>query len=60
MAMTTKEVWREFSHRLKSFILKHVQDEFDAKDILLKVFIKIHAHLHTLRDQDRLALDCTG
>lgn len=55
MVMTTEEVWREFSHRLKSFILKRVQDESDAEDILQEVFIKIHAYLHTLRDQDRLA-----
>ena len=55
MTVTTEEVWKEFNHRLKSFILKRVQDESDAEDILQEVFIKIHSHIHTLRDQDRLA-----
>ncbi len=33
--MTAKEIWNDSGHRLKRFILKRVQDEQDAEDILL-------------------------
>ncbi len=52
--MTAKEIRNDFGHRLKRFVLKRVQDEQGAEDILQEVFIKIHAHIHELRDEDKL------
>lgn len=54
MLPTTERVWEEFHAGLKQFILKRVPDEPSAEDILQDVFLKVHAHIDTLRDRDRL------
>ena len=52
--LNTKEIWEGFSDRLKRFILRRVQHEHDADDILQDVFYKIHNNVHNLKDEDRL------
>src|SRR5574340_786037 len=54
MLPTTETVWAEFNTGLKSFILKQVQDEANAEDILQDVFLKIHMHISGLRDTNKL------
>jgi len=54
MVMTTEKVWEEFHPRLKHFILKRVPDEQSAEDLLQEVFLKIHARIDTLRDEEKL------
>src|SRR6266571_897392 len=54
MVPTTEKVWEEFNTGLKRFILKHVQDEPSAEDILQDVFLKIHTHIGSLRESDKL------
>ena len=54
MVPTTEKVWEEFNTRLKLFILKRVQDEPSAEDILQDVFLKIHTHINSLRESDKL------
>ncbi len=54
METTTDHLWREFRDRLKRFILKSVQNSQDAEDILQEVFLRIHRHLHTVRDRTKL------
>ncbi|GAC1347629.1 MAG: RNA polymerase sigma factor SigZ [Ktedonobacteraceae bacterium] len=54
MLMTTERVWEEFNIQLKQFILKRVQEEQSAQDILQNVFLKIHMHIDTLRDEDKM------
>jgi RNA polymerase sigma-70 factor (ECF subfamily) len=54
MVPTTERVWEEFNVGLKHFILKRVPDEPSAEDILQDVFLKIHVHIDTLREQDKL------
>src|SRR5579872_2455221 len=54
MVITTENVWETFSTNLKQFILKRVVDEDNAEDILQDVFVKIHTHIHTLRDGEKL------
>ena len=44
----------EFYAKLKRFIIKHVSNIDVAEDILQKVFIKIHSHIDTLREEKRL------
>ncbi len=54
MVMTTEKVWEEFHPRLKHFILKRVPDEQNAEDLLQEVFLKIHARIDTLRNEEKL------
>lgn len=54
MSMTTEKVWEEFHPRLKQFILKRIPDEHNAEDVLQEVFLKIHARIATLRDEEKL------
>lgn len=49
-----ENIWLEFGDTLKRYILKHVADEQGADDIVQDVFVKIHARIETLRDEDRL------
>jgi RNA polymerase sigma-70 factor (ECF subfamily) len=52
--INAKNVWDDFSHRLKKFIVKHVQNDHDAEDILQEVFYKIHTNVRHLNEQDKL------
>ena len=54
MVMTTEKIWEEFHPRIKQFILKRIPDEYNAEDILQEVFLKIHARIDTLRDDEKL------
>src|SRR5207237_6590045 len=54
MITTTEKVWYEFNTQLKLFILKRIPDEQSAEDILQDVFLKIHAHIDTLRSKEKL------
>lgn len=55
MPVTTETVWDEFHHRLRQFILKRVPDEQCADDLLQDVFLRIHTHIGTLHDEEKLA-----
>ena len=54
MVPTTERVWEEFNTGLKKFILTRVPDEPSADDILQEVFLKIHTHIDSLREADKL------
>ena len=54
MVPTTETVWEEFNTGLKHFILKRVPDEPSAEDILQDVFLKIHTHIGSLRESEKL------
>jgi RNA polymerase sigma-70 factor, ECF subfamily len=54
MTITTEYVWESFHDPLQQFIRKHVRDASTAEDILQDVFVNIHTHLATLKDQDKL------
>jgi len=54
MITTTEKVWYEFNAQLKFFILKRIPDEQSAEDILQDVFLKIHSHIDTLRNEEKL------
>ena len=54
MVPTTEKVWEEFNIGLKHFILKRVPDEPSAEDILQDVFLKIHTHIGSLKESDKL------
>jgi len=52
--LCTQCIWEQFNQRLRNFILARVNDPQDADDLLQDVFLKIHQHIHTLRDDERL------
>jgi RNA polymerase sigma-70 factor, ECF subfamily len=54
MVITTEKIWEEFHPRLRQFILKRIPDEQNAEDILQEIFLKIHARIGTLRDEETL------
>ncbi len=54
MLMTTERAWDTFHVQLKHFILKYIHDEVVAEDILQDVFLKIHMHIMTLKDERKL------
>jgi RNA polymerase sigma-70 factor, ECF subfamily len=54
MIVTTENLWEAFHTKLQQFILKRVPDEQNAEDILQEVFLKIHARIGTLRDEEKL------
>lgn len=51
---TTERLWHDLHGRLLRFIRARVRDEASAEDILQEVFLKIHARIGTLRDEERL------
>lgn len=51
---TTEELFKSLNSRLKQFILQRVADQSAADDILQNVFLKIHSHVGTLRDETKL------
>ena len=55
MTRSTAEIWEAFNQELRGFIARRVDDADDVDDILQDVFIKIHTHIDTLQDDERLA-----
>lgn len=54
MLATTEMIWEDFHDRLYQFIRRRVADEQHAEDILQDVFLKVHTHVETLRNDDSL------
>lgn len=53
--MTNVEaVWSQLHDRLLAFIMRRVEDEETAEDILQDVFLRIHTHMVGLQDSSRL------
>jgi RNA polymerase sigma-70 factor, ECF subfamily len=53
-AVSTDQVWGDFTAQLRRFIAGRVRNEADAEDVLQEVFIKIHRGLDKLEDRSRL------
>jgi RNA polymerase sigma-70 factor (ECF subfamily) len=54
LAASTNVIWENFRDSLRRFIIKRVQDEHDAEDILQDVFLKIHNNIDKLKDENKL------
>ncbi|HEX9017744.1 MAG TPA: RNA polymerase sigma factor SigZ [Anaerolineaceae bacterium] len=54
MERNFEALWVEMHGRICRFICSRVADPDDAEDILQEVFLRIHTHLETVRDVDRL------
>ncbi len=54
MSGITGELYRQFHCELENFIYSKVKDKVISKDILQEVFIKIHLHQHSIKDQSKI------
>lgn len=54
MSITTERVWDAFHTQIEHFILKHTRDKTAAEDILQDTFLKMHARINTLKDEQKL------
>lgn len=52
--LTTETVWSTLSDDLRRFIRRRVSDEHVADDLLQETFVRIHQHIGTLDQGDRL------
>ncbi len=48
------ELWREYSHQLRQFLLARVNNPSDVDDLLQEILIKTYRHLNTVKDPDKL------
>lgn len=51
---TTEQIWYVLHEPLAMFIRRRVADETAVEDILQEVFLKIHMHIETLRNGEKL------
>jgi RNA polymerase sigma-70 factor, ECF subfamily len=51
---TLETLWNQFHDRLYRFISSRISNEQDTEDIIQEVFLRIHVHLETVRDMDKL------
>jgi RNA polymerase sigma-70 factor, ECF subfamily len=54
MKVSTEHVWYALHEPIRSFIDKRIADKESVEDLLQEVFLKIHVHIGTLRDEAKL------
>ncbi len=52
---STQAVWSHLSSDLRRFIRRRVSDDHAADDLLQETFVRVHRHIGTLQEADRLA-----
>lgn len=54
MQITTERAWNTFHLPIKRFVFKYTHDEDATEDLLQDIFLKIHMHIETLKDEKKL------
>jgi RNA polymerase sigma-70 factor (ECF subfamily) len=54
MHTDVETIWNEFDARIRQFVFRRVSDRAAAEDILQEVYIRIHSHIDTLREDGKL------
>lgn len=54
MSERTEKVWKQHRRALHGFILKRVESAAVAEDLLQEVFVRVHARIGSLKDEDSL------
>jgi RNA polymerase sigma-70 factor, ECF subfamily len=54
MQMNFEAIYEQFREPLKAFIAKRISNQANAEDMVHDVFIKIHDHIETLEEPDKL------
>src|SRR5262245_41868323 len=52
---STEAVWSHLSSDLRRYIRRRVSDDHVAEDLLQETFVRVHCHIGTLQEMDRLA-----
>lgn len=52
--MTTEDIWNRYSDSIYFFILKRVKDKSSANDVFQNAFLKIHNHLHQVKEPEKV------
>ncbi|KJS84397.1 MAG: hypothetical protein JM58_11185 [Peptococcaceae bacterium BICA1-8] len=52
MTFDTNVIWEKYSAGLFKYILKHVNNQYDAEDLLQEVFLKIHKNIKNGRNEN--------
>jgi RNA polymerase sigma-70 factor (ECF subfamily) len=55
MSHSTVEIWEHFNQEIRGFVARRVDDPYDVEDLVQDIFIKIHTHIDSLADDQRLA-----
>jgi RNA polymerase sigma-70 factor (ECF subfamily) len=54
VTLSTETIWTSFREPLRRYVERRLAEPADAEDVLQDVFLKIHANLGDLRDEERL------
>lgn len=54
MIKTTEELWQLIHDRLRAFIVKRVDDQEHADDILQEVSVRVYRQIDSVKDPERL------
>lgn len=54
MTTKTEELWQALHNGLRVFIVKRVDDQEHADDILQEVFVRVHRQIDSVKDPERL------
>ncbi|MFA9457403.1 RNA polymerase sigma factor SigZ [Halalkalibacter sp. AB-rgal2] len=52
--MDIERLWLQFHEPLKKFVTQRVSDPANAEDIIQEVFMKITAHINTVKDEEKI------
>ncbi|MEZ4722173.1 MAG: sigma-70 family RNA polymerase sigma factor [Flavobacteriales bacterium] len=52
--MSTEQIWREYSDHVLRYFQSKVHDKDVAEDLRQEVFLKVHQHLNSLKDQQKV------
>ncbi len=52
--MEFKQLWQEYSDRLRQFLLSRVKNRTDVDDLLQEILLKTYQHLNTVKQPDKL------
>jgi RNA polymerase sigma-70 factor (ECF subfamily) len=54
VTLSTETIWNSFREPLRRYVARRLAEPADAEDVLQDVFLKVHANLGDLRDEERL------
>jgi RNA polymerase sigma-70 factor, ECF subfamily len=54
MEQYVDHLWLKFHKALLNYIRKNISNPEDAKDLLQNVFLKIHTHIHRLKEKEKV------